>query len=113
MKKEYKKILVNGEAIQNEKGNIEEENKQWLKQLNKALNKYNLIDCYAYYIKTTNGDFQAINLDNILERIASKNLCNVYLTNNNTIKLVNEYNTTIEIIKGLTQNEYYDYIDKQ
>lgn len=123
MKKEYKKILVNGLKIQ-EIGDSEKEYIKWTNQFSKVLKKYNINSDKYILIRYVNKNLYSVMYDNeILEMLSSKNMLMVYLNQNNNIEIVNDYNHKIEIIKNLEEEEkeristleenYQDYTKKQ
>ena len=100
MKKEYKKILINGDEIQAKYDGFED-NDIWQKEFKNIMNKYNLDYTKAYLVRTkNNGEFVA-NIEWCLDSIASKNLPSVYLDNENYIVLENEYFQEITILREI------------
>lgn len=105
------KKLVDGLKIQNEKGNVERENEIWFKQVEKNLNKHNLNNTCIYLVNYNNGQV-ALEKEDIFECLASKNLSDLYLNDNNNLVFKNEeLGLTIEILKELTKDEYEKIID--
>lgn len=104
------KKLVDGLKIQNEKGNVEKENETWFKQVEKNLNKHNLNNTCIYLVNY-NGEQIALEKEDIFESLASKNLSDLYLNDNNNLVFKNELGLTIEILKELTKDEYEKIID--
>lgn len=107
MKKEYKKILVNGDKIQEKF----DDSLEWQKTLDRVLTKYNIIDYFRQnFLVLVNGEKNVYTINKILDNIASKNASNVYLTHNNTILFKNEDGVEIEIIKELKDDDEIEKI---
>jgi hypothetical protein len=107
-----KKILVNGLAIQNEKGDTNKEFKKWQNKMYKVLDKHNLNNTNIYVVNY-NDEKRVLELDDILDHLASKNLGNIILSDNNTIVFENEYGVKIEVLKEITKNEYYEILESE
>lgn len=84
-----KKMLINGSKIQAKYDGFKD-NEVFIKKFEKTLKNKGFDLLKSFMIKYNNDEVNELDLDDIYNYIASKNLPNVYLNENNNIVIENE-----------------------